>query len=70
MMPASVCEAFHTDLSAHCAPALHVHLAAASPRFRHCEWFRDHVRIEAMLFDGAPVPRDGAMVQSARPGLA
>ena len=70
MMAASLCEAFHTDLSAHCAPALHVHLGAAAPRFRHCEWFHDHVRIEAMLFDGAPVPRDGAIAPDpGRPGL-
>ena len=46
----------HTDLSAHCAPALHRHLGCAAPRFRHLEWFHDHVRIEHMLFDGAPVP--------------
>ncbi len=61
MMAASLAEAFHVDLSAHCAPALHRHLGAAAPRFRHCEWFHDHVRIERMLFDGAPVPHDGAI---------
>ena len=43
-------------LSAHCAPALHRHLGCAAPRFRHVEWFHDHVRIEQMFFDGAPVP--------------
>ncbi|KIZ47229.1 MULTISPECIES: enolase C-terminal domain-like protein [Rhodopseudomonas] len=58
---AAVCEAFHTDLSGHCAPALHLHVACAAPRLRHLEWFHDHVRIEHMLFDGAPVPRDGAL---------
>jgi len=56
---AALCEAFHTDLSGHCAPALHLHVACASPRLRHLEWFHDHVRIEHMLFDGAPVARDG-----------
>jgi L-alanine-DL-glutamate epimerase-like enolase superfamily enzyme len=59
MLAAALCEAFHTDLSAHCAPALHRHLGCAAPRFRHVEWFHDHARIEQMLFDGAPVPSDG-----------
>ena len=66
---ASLCEGFHTDLSAHCAPALHRHLGCAAPRFRNVEWFHDHVRIEAMLFDGAPVPRDGRIAPDLdRPG--
>ena len=56
---AALCEAFHIDLSAHCAPSLHLHVACASPRLRHLEWFHDHVRIEQMLFDGAPVPSNG-----------
>ena len=54
---AALCEAFHIDLSGHCAPSLHLHVACASPRLRHLEWFHDHVRIEHMLFDGAPVPK-------------
>jgi L-alanine-DL-glutamate epimerase-like enolase superfamily enzyme len=56
---AALCDAFHVDLSAHCAPALHLHAACAAPRMRHLEWFHDHVRIERMLFDGAPQPRNG-----------
>jgi hypothetical protein len=37
---------------------------------RHLEWFHDHVRIEAMLFDGAPIPRDGSIQPDrSRPGL-
>ena len=56
---AALCEAFHVDLSGHCAPALHLHVACAAPRLRHLEWFHDHVRIEHMLFDGAPVPSEG-----------
>ena len=70
MLAASLSEAFHLDLSAHCAPALHRHLGAAAPRFRNLEWFHDHVRIEAMLFDGAPVPCDGAILPDPeRPGF-
>lgn len=70
MLAAALCEAFHTDLSAHCGPALHRHLGCAVPRFRHVEWFHDHVRIERILFDGAPVPRYGEIgPDPARPGL-
>jgi L-alanine-DL-glutamate epimerase-like enolase superfamily enzyme len=66
---AALCEAFHVDLSGHCAPALHLHVACAAPRLRHLEWFHDHVRIERMLFDGAPVPCNGEIrPDSGRPG--
>jgi L-alanine-DL-glutamate epimerase-like enolase superfamily enzyme len=66
---AALCEAFHIPLSAHCAPALHVHVACAAPRLRHQEWFHDHVRIEHMLFDGAPRAHKGAMSPDwSRPG--
>jgi L-alanine-DL-glutamate epimerase-like enolase superfamily enzyme len=67
---AALSEAHHTDLSGHCAPSLHLHAACAAPRFRHLEWFHDHVRIEHMLFDGAPAPCGGAIrPDMARPGL-
>ena len=67
---AALCEAHHIDLSGHCAPSLHLHAACAAPRFRHLEWFHDHVRIEHMLFDGAPTPRDGTIRPDlSRPGL-
>jgi hypothetical protein len=34
------------------------------------EWFHDHVRIERMLFDGAPEPKRGLVRPDlARPGL-
>jgi L-alanine-DL-glutamate epimerase-like enolase superfamily enzyme len=65
----ALCEAHRIDLSAHCAPAIHRHAACAMPRLRHLEWFHDHVRIEQMLFDGAPVARDGAIAPDlGRPG--
>ncbi len=50
----ALCDAWHTPLSAHCAPALHLHVACAARRLVHIEWFHDHARIEAMLFEGAP----------------
>jgi len=56
---AALCEAHHIDMSGHCAPSLHLPAACAAPRFRHLEWFHDHVRIERMLFDGVPEPCDG-----------
>ena len=58
---AALCEAHHVDLSGHCAPALHRHVACAAERLRHLEWFHDHVRIEQMLFDGAPKVDDGVI---------
>lgn len=67
---AALCEAHHVDLSGHCAPALHMHAACAVQRFRHLEWFHDHVRIEQMLFDGAPIPDHGEIRPNlTRPGL-
>jgi len=69
MRAAHLAAAFHVPLSAHCAPALHLHLTAAAPGLRHQEWFHDHVRIEAMLFDGAPRIVDGSIAPDlSRPG--
>jgi L-alanine-DL-glutamate epimerase-like enolase superfamily enzyme len=67
---AALCEAHHVDLSAHCAPSLHLHAACAAPRIRHLEWFHDHARIEHLLFDGAPQPENGHIRPDlARPGF-
>ena len=58
------------DVSAHCAPALHAHACAAIPNLRHLEYFHDHARIEAKLFDGSLAPRDGVLrPDPGRPGL-
>ena len=66
---AALADAHHIDLSGHCAPSLHLHAACAAPRFRHLEWFHDHVRIEHMLFDGAPTPKHGHIEPDlTRPG--
>lgn len=53
--------AFHLQVSGHCAPHLHAHAAAATPNFRHLEWFHDHVRIETMFFDGTLDPGGGVI---------
>lgn len=66
----ALCQAFSRPLSAHCAPALHLHAAVAARSLWNQEWFHDHVRIERMVFDGAPTPKDGAIRPDlSRPGL-
>jgi hypothetical protein len=57
VLPAS--RAHGKDLSAHCAPQLHVAAMAAISNARHIEWFHDHIRIESMLFDGVLSPEHG-----------
>jgi L-alanine-DL-glutamate epimerase-like enolase superfamily enzyme len=70
MRAAALADAHGIPLSAHTAPALHLHVAAAAPRLINVEWFHDHVRIERMLFDGAPVPAGGMIRPDAsRPGF-
>lgn len=65
----AVAAAHGLDSSAHCAPYLHRHVAAAAPRLRHVEWFHDHVRIEQLFFDGADAPERGVLpVDPDRPG--
>ncbi|GAA5127270.1 enolase C-terminal domain-like protein [Pseudonocardia adelaidensis] len=58
---AAVAAAHHLDVSGHCAPHLHAHVAAATPNLRHLEWFHDHVRIEQMFFDGVLDPTGGTI---------
>lgn len=66
---AAVASAHNLDVSAHCAPALHLSVAAAIPHLRHVEWFNDHVRLEPLLVNGVPAVDDGVMVvQRHKPG--
>jgi L-alanine-DL-glutamate epimerase-like enolase superfamily enzyme len=58
---AGLCEAYHYDLSAHCAPQISAHACTAVRRLRHVEYFHDHVRIESLLFDGVLAPDGGAL---------
>ncbi|MGW2260769.1 enolase C-terminal domain-like protein [Streptomyces sp. NPDC001780] len=61
---------YHTDLSAHCAPAASAHAFCAVERLRHLEYFHDHVRVERLLFDGTLSPDAGVLrPDPARPGL-
>jgi L-alanine-DL-glutamate epimerase-like enolase superfamily enzyme len=65
----AVCRAAQLPLSLHCAPALHAHPALALSQLAHLEYFHDHTRIEAMLFDGVPEPHDGVLRPARdRPG--
>lgn len=67
---AALCEARSLPLSAHCAPALHMHLCCALNCVCHLEYFYDHVRIGGMLFDGEPEPKNGVLRPDlTRPGL-
>jgi L-alanine-DL-glutamate epimerase-like enolase superfamily enzyme len=66
---AAVAAARGLQVSAHCAPNLHAHVAAAVPNLRHLEYFHDHVRIEGLLFDGALDPAGGVLrPDPSRPG--
>src|SRR5437868_6617163 len=56
----ALCESYGIPLSAHTAPALHLHPACAVNGMRHIEYFHDHVRIERLFFDGVVAPRDGS----------
>jgi L-alanine-DL-glutamate epimerase-like enolase superfamily enzyme len=67
---AAVAAAANVQVSAHCAPSLHAHPAAAVPNLRHLEYFHDHERIERLLFDGA-LPATGGTLKpdTGRPGI-
>ncbi|HEX5496204.1 MAG TPA: enolase C-terminal domain-like protein [Mycobacteriales bacterium] len=68
---AALCDARSIDLSLHCAPQVSAHVAAAVWHLRHLEYFHDHVRIEAMVFDGVLDPQPGGLLRPdrSRPGL-
>ncbi len=66
---AALADAYGIDVSAHCAPQASAHVCCAAPRFRHVEYFHDHVRVERMLFDGVLEPSGGALrPDRSRPG--
>jgi L-alanine-DL-glutamate epimerase-like enolase superfamily enzyme len=69
LQAAALAHAHQVEFSAHTAPALHAHVCCAVQPFAHLEWFHDHVRIEAMLFDGVLEPVDGSLhPDQTRPG--
>ncbi|HET6883471.1 MAG TPA: enolase C-terminal domain-like protein [Pirellulales bacterium] len=67
---AALAAAFGLDISAHCAPSLHVHPCCTLANLRPIEYFHDHERIEHMLFDGVLLPTGGELHPDlSRPGL-
>jgi L-alanine-DL-glutamate epimerase-like enolase superfamily enzyme len=63
-------EARSMNVSAHCAPTLHVAACCATQNLHPIEYFHDHARIERMFFDGALAPVDGRLrPDRTRPGL-
>jgi L-alanine-DL-glutamate epimerase-like enolase superfamily enzyme len=67
---AHIAHSFAIPLSAHCGPTVHAHVACAAPQISHIEYFWDHLRIDDLLFDGAPQPVRGCLApDSSRPGL-
>ncbi|ETZ56721.1 mandelate racemase / muconate lactonizing enzyme, C-terminal domain protein [Mycobacterium avium MAV_120709_2344] len=67
---AAVAAAHNVDVSGHCAPNLHAHVATAVANLRHLEYFHDHHRIEQMFFDGALSPQGGVLrPDQHRPGF-
>lgn len=66
---AALCQAHNIPLSAHTAPAVHMHVCCAVQPLIHLEYFHDHVRIEHMFFEGMPWPVAGALHPDlSRPG--
>jgi L-alanine-DL-glutamate epimerase-like enolase superfamily enzyme len=65
---AALAAAHGLELSGHCAPHLSAAVAAATPNFRHLEWFHDHVRIENLFFDGTLDPAGGWVRPRESPG--
>ncbi len=58
---AALAAAHGLHISGHCAPQLHSHVAASVPNLRHVEYFHDHSRLDALLFDGVAVPVGGCL---------
>ena len=66
---AALADAAGLDVSAHCAPQASAHAMTAVWHARHLEYFADHVRVEALAFDGALLPERGALrPDRSRPG--
>jgi L-alanine-DL-glutamate epimerase-like enolase superfamily enzyme len=66
----ALCAAHGIPLSAHTSPAIHAHVGAAIEPLIHVEYFHDHSRIEARLFSGSRLLKNGMLEPSAdAPGM-
>lgn len=67
---ADLAHSFAVPFSAHTAPAIHAQVGCVVPEIAHVEYFHDHVRIERLLFAGAPEPVGGELrPDTERPGV-
>jgi len=70
LQAATLAGAYQVPLSTHTAPNIHAHLCCAAPPAIQAGYFHDHVRIEAMLFEGEIEPVNGMLLPDpSRPGL-
>src|SRR5699024_9616218 len=61
---------YQSLFSAHCAPAVHLHVGTSVNFFHSAEYFYDHYRIEEMFFDGVQKPEKGLIYPDlTRPGI-
>jgi L-alanine-DL-glutamate epimerase-like enolase superfamily enzyme len=65
---AAVADAAGLEVSGHCAPAMHLAVAMSVTNVRHLEYFADHTRAEALLFEGVPGADGGSLVPTDEPG--
>jgi L-alanine-DL-glutamate epimerase-like enolase superfamily enzyme len=65
---AHLAAAHNLQVSGHCAPNLHTHVAAGVANLRHVEYFWDHERIENRYFDGALIPQGGSLTPTDTAG--
>jgi L-alanine-DL-glutamate epimerase-like enolase superfamily enzyme len=66
---AALAEAHGLEISGHCAPQVSAHALCGISNLRNLEWFHDHNRLEALLFDGVLAPVDGTLrPDRSRPG--
>ena len=68
LQAASVAAAHNLQISGHCAPNLHAHVAAAVPNLRHVEYFHDHHRIETRSSTEPCRPTVASCPGTDRPG--
>ena len=70
LQAAHLCAGWGIPLSAHTAPAIHMHVCCACDAAKHLEYFHDHERIERMFFAGNVEVRGGVLRPDlAQPGL-
>jgi L-alanine-DL-glutamate epimerase-like enolase superfamily enzyme len=66
LQAASLAAASSLQVSGHCAPNLHAHVACCVPNLRHVEYFHDHQRIEQQFFEGTLSPAGGQLIPDAQ----